>query len=204
MNTTPSLLRRSLPLLLAAVAAAPFARAQTKFIEPTKEELSMTSFPGYPGVAAVVLDKEEITKDDLHSQSHYARIKILTEEGKKYANVELGYFSASDTFTYGSQQMTQDDIQGRTIHPDGTVIPFTGKPYVKVIEKTKDVKVQSKVFTLPDVTVGSIIEYRFFTRIDDYHYRSPDWMIQGDLFVKSAHYMWLPTSHPMVDGRTGA
>ena len=26
-------------------------------------------------------------------------------------------------------------ITGRTIHPDGTIIPFTGKPYLKVLEK---------------------------------------------------------------------
>jgi len=185
-------------LALAAVALAPLnALAQTKFIDPTPDELSMTSLPGYPGVAAVVLNREEITKDDLHSSTHYGRIKILTEDGKKYANVELPFVNTTDEFKYGAEQMTQEDIQGRTIHPDGTIIPFTGKPYLKEIEKTKGIKVQAKVFTLPDVTVGSIIEYRYATRIDDYHYAPPDWIIQGDLYVKTAHYAWFPTSQDL-------
>ena len=40
--------------------------AQTSFAPPTPEELAMTSLPGYPGAAAVVLNREEITKDDMH------------------------------------------------------------------------------------------------------------------------------------------
>lgn len=198
--------RRTVPLVLAAVASAAVAAsalAQTKMIEPTKEELAMTSLPGYPGVSAVVLNEEELTKDDMHSDTHYRRVKILTEDGKKYANVELPYVDLTEDSEYGSMQSTQDDIHGRTIHPDGTVVPFTGKPYIKLIEKEKGVKVREKIFTLPDVTVGSIIEYSYATRIDDYHYGAPTWVIQGDLYVKSAHYMWYPTAHLMQD-ETGA
>ena len=41
-------------VLLTAAALAPLtALAQTKFMEPTHDELTMTSLPGYPGVAAV-------------------------------------------------------------------------------------------------------------------------------------------------------
>ncbi len=89
-------------------------------------------------------------------------------------------------------------ISGRTIHPDGTIIPFTGKPYLKVVAKTGGFKVQEKVFTLPDVTVGSIIEYRYDTRINDNVYESPTWLIQEELFVKSAHFAWWPTSKALV------
>lgn len=189
-------------MLLAAAVLAPSAvRAQTtNFIQPTQDELSMTSLPGYPGVAAVVLNREEITKDDLHSVLHYDRIKILTEDGKKYANVQLPYVTTSDIYDVGgANDKTLDTIQGRTIHPDGTIIPFTGKPYLKVIEKSQDVKIQEKVFTLPDVTVGSIIEYRYATRISDAQVEPPTWIIQGDLYVKSAHYMWYPTSHDLMN-----
>lgn len=192
-------------LALVSAMLGPIAsRAQEpSFIAPTKEELAMTSLPGYPGVAAVVLNREEITKDDLHSALHYDRIKILTEEGKKYANVELPFVTTTNDYQYGANDKSLDTIHGRTIHPDGTVIPFTGKPYLKVIEKTRGVKVQEMIFTLPDVTVGSIIEYRYATRINDDEYESPTWIIQGDLYVKSAHYVWYPTSHPMVNPRMG-
>ena len=159
----------------------------------------MTSLNGYPGAAAVVLYREQITRDDMHSVQHYERIKILTEEGKKYANVELGFWSTTATNSSAGDDKVLEDISGRTIHPDGTVIPFTGKPYLKVLEKANGFKRQMKVFTLPDVEVGSIIEYRYFTRFNDYFVESPIWMIQDDLYVKEAHFQWYPTSNNLID-----
>ncbi len=168
------------------------------FKQPTRDELSMTSLPGYPGAPAVVLFREDLTKDDLHSRVHYERVKILTEEGKKYANVELPYLSTGGGWLSGDSKNV-DDITGRTIHPDGTIIPFTGKPYLKVIEKGDGYKVQEKVFTLPDVEVGSIIEYRYAVRISDNYFESPTWRIQDDIFVKEAHFAWWPTTEQLLD-----
>ena len=189
-------------LALTAAALAPLtALAQTKFMDPTHDELAMTSLPGYPGVAAVVLNREQITYDDRHMSSTYERLKILTEDGKKYANVELPYVVTSgDVYaeTIGNEK-SLDNIQGRTIHPDGTIVPFTGKPYLKVMEKGKSFKYQAKVFTLPDVTVGSIIEYRYNTSINDHGYEPPTWIVQGDLYVKAAHYIWYPSGEDLAD-----
>lgn len=161
----------------------------------------MTSLPGYPGVAAVVLDREETTEDDLHVVHHYERIKVLTKEGEKYANVQLPFVTTTGDSDYDQNDKTLGEIQARTIHADGTIIPFTGKPYLKVLEKSKDVKVQERVFTLPDVEVGSILEYRYATRIADNMYEAPNWYIQGDLYVKSAHYKWYPTSQELTNSR---
>ena len=104
----------------------------------------MTSIPQVPGAAAAYLFKEEIADDALHMQSFYYRIKILTEGGKDYANVELPFYA-------GESGMTLDSISGRTIHPDGTIIPFTDKPYEKVVEKAQGYKIKVKVFSLPSV-----------------------------------------------------
>ena len=195
--------RTAVGLLTVLVATLPGAAAfgADQFQKPTQEELTMKALPGYPGAAAVVLYREEITKDDLHSVLHYERIKVLTEEGKKYANVELSYVSTSNTSEFSGDDKTVESIIGRTIHPDGTVIPFTGKPYLKTIEKTQGARYQAKVFTLPDVEVGSILEYRYATRYNDNVYEAPDWYIQGDLFVKSAHYTWSPTTRELADSR---
>jgi hypothetical protein len=175
--------------LLAVVS--PIARAQ--WTQPTPEELSMTAQREVPGASAVYLFREETTDDDLHMFSTYVRLKVLTEKGKEYSNVELNYASVTDG---GSSSIT--DIQGRTIHPDGTVIPFTGKPYEKLVEKTRGVKVMSKVFTLPDVEVGSILEYRYKFRLDDHYFSSPDWYIQSDLYTRKAHYEWKPTNKQLI------
>ena len=89
-------------------------------------------------------------------------------------------------------------IAGRTIHPDGTIIPFTGKPFDKLIEKTQGYKEMAKVFTLPDVEVGSIIEYRYELRYDDNYFFAPSWFVQSDLFTRKAHYLWRPTNQTLI------
>ncbi len=186
--------------LASTIVAGSASRASDTFQKPTPEELAMTSVPGFPGASAVVLFREETTNDDMHSIQRYERIKILTEEGKQYANVELRAFRTSGNDSdFGSNDEAVQDIQGRTIHPDGTIIPFTGKPYEKTLVKSKGGKVLAKVFTLPDVEVGSIIEYRYFKRFSDAWVEDPQWYIQGDLYVKAAHYVWHPTSHDLVD-----
>ncbi|WP_260739008.1 DUF3857 domain-containing protein [Tunturiibacter lichenicola] len=186
--------RRSLCLSLFStlfLAASPIARAQ--WTVPTPEELSMTSQPEVPGAAAVYLFREETTEDKLHMFSIYVRLKVLTERGKDYANVELNYEKNSE----GAATQI-DSIQGRTIHPDGTIIPFTGKPYDKLVEKTQGIKVMAKVFTLPDVEVGSIIEYRYKLRLNDYLFMAPTWFIQSELYTRRSHYLWKPTDEQLV------
>src|ERR1700761_1578717 len=82
---------------VAAVAflVAPTCWASTDpFTPPKPEELSMTSVPGYPSIPAVVLYEERIDSGPLKSTTIYERIKVLNEDGKKYANVELAYRAA--------------------------------------------------------------------------------------------------------------
>jgi hypothetical protein len=176
---------RCLPLvcMIASIAHA------EQWTAPTPEELKMTSQPEVPGAAAVYLYREETTDDDLHMWSVYVRVKVLNEKGKEYANVELAKYGAYEWKGY-----TVTEVAGRTIHSDGTVIPFTGAPYEKLIEKTNEHEVNAKVFTLPDVEVGSILEYRFKLRYDDHSYISPDWYVQTTLFTRKAKYTWRPTS----------
>ena len=174
----------SFSLLVLLFAAG---RAQGQWTPPTDEELKMTSQPEVPGASAVYLFREEITDDHLHVWSKYVRLKVLTERGKDLANVELRQYADSEGAGY-----TVSDIQGRTIHPDGTIIPFTGKPYQKVVEKSQGYKETAKVFTLPDVEVGSILEYRYTLRYDDNVLFPPQWYVQSDLFTRKGHYLWRP------------
>jgi hypothetical protein len=50
----------------------------------------------------------------------------------------------------------------------------------------------AKVFTLPNVEVGSIIEYRYTLRYSDSILYSPQWFIQSDLWTRKGHYFWKP------------
>ncbi|SFS15844.1 Transglutaminase-like superfamily protein [Granulicella pectinivorans] len=181
-------------LALTILVLLPLA-ARAQWTPPTPEELSMTAQPEVPGAAAVYLYKEETTDDDNHNFSIYVRLKVLNDHGKEYANVELPYQAG------GGADANITEIAGRTIHPDGTVIPFTGKPFEKLVEKNNDTKVMSKVFSLPDVQVGSIIEYRYKMRYEDNYYISPDWYIQSELFLRKGHYAWKTTTRELMGSK---
>jgi hypothetical protein len=173
-------------VLLIPIASPAFLRAQ--FQQPTPEELKMTADPKAPGAAAVYLDIEEIANDPLHYQSFYARIKVLTEKGKELATVEIPYLRSNYKIT---------NIKARTIHSDGTVVPLVGKPEDLMVLKTKDrsgdqVQVNRRVFNLPSVEVGSILEYRYDLGYDDNEYSSPTWEVQRPYFVHKAHYLFTP------------
>ena len=178
-----------------AVTAAALAvcgvNARGQWTQPTAEELALTSIPEVPGAAAVYLYKEETTDDGLHMISQYVRLKVLTDRGKEYANVEIPYVN-------GTRGITVDSIAGRTIHPDGSVVMLTEKPYDKLVEKTSGYKVKERVFTLPAVEVGSVLEYRYKLRYDDHVLFSPDWIVQSDVYTRKAHYMWRPSSGKVI------
>lgn len=187
MKLSASTLCKSISLGILLTLACTSRLSSQQWIPPTPEELSMTSIPEVPGAAAVYLNKDESTDDSLHMFSYYVRLKVLTERGLDYANVEL-------PFALGVSGTTIDSIAGRTIHPDGSIVPFTGKPYEKLVGKSGAYQVKAKVFTLPGADVGSILEYRYKIRRDDHYFASPDWIVQTDLYTRKAHYMWRPTS----------
>jgi uncharacterized protein DUF3857/transglutaminase superfamily protein len=178
---------RSAFLFLAAVSPAVVC---AQFQPPTDEELKMTSDPKAPGADAVYFDIEEIANDPMHYQSYYVRIKVLTEKGKELATVELPYLK-------GNKKVT--DIKGRTIHADGTIIPLTVKPEDLTVSKTGEMQIGKKVFTLPSVEVGSILEYSYDLRYDDNEFSSPYWEIQRTYFVHKAHYSFTPFKEFMPD-----
>lgn len=135
-----------------AALALPLAGVAQKFQEPTKEELQMTADPKAPGAAAVFLYREEAANNRSHYISSYARIKVLTEKGKEWATVEVPYIAG-----YSAPPI----IEGRTIHPDGTVIPLIGKAENLLVFKSYRNHVKAAVFNLPSVEVGSILEYKW-------------------------------------------
>ncbi len=152
--------------------------------QPTPDELKMTTDPAAPDAPAVYLFREETEDDNIHYHRVYARIKILNDKGREeFGDIELPYNSAMSNIKA---------IEGRTIHSDGTVIPFTGKPYDKMVAKAGDVKVMEKVFSMPDVQVGSIIEYAWELRYNDNYFIPPDYLIQQPVYVHKAHYHFVP------------
>ena len=145
----------------------------------TPEELKMTSEPAAPGAPAIYLYRQ-VDRDDQGSQEYnYKRIKILTEEGRKYADIELEYVKDRENIK---------GIQARTIRPDGSFVNFDAKIYDKTIIKGRGVKYLAKTFTLPDVNVGSIIEYRYTVDLNNNYIFDSHWILNQDLFTKQAKF----------------
>ena len=147
------------------------------------EDLSMVSIKEQPGTSAVILLREEVDDDMNSARLVYERIKILTDAGREYANVEIPY--SRRHFTVGA-------VSGRTIHSDGSIVPFEGKAFDKTVVKGKDIRINVKSFTLPDVQVGSIIEYRYRLGYDDRRVSAPEWRVQTDLFQRKAYFKFIP------------
>lgn len=180
----PTLLRR-LPLLCALFLTPTLLRAQ--FQPPNPDELKMTDDPKAPGVAAVYLDREETTDDATRFFTRYERIKVLTEKGKELATVRVAYDRAFQRVS---------EIDGRTIHPDGTIVPLTAKPADLMDFKGKDFQVDTVVFTLPGVEIGSILEYRIKLHSTDNKISRPVWEVQQPYFIHKAHFSF----HPLTEG----
>jgi transglutaminase-like putative cysteine protease len=164
-------------LLLCGILALyfPSARAADDWLPITPDDLKMTSEPKAPGAPAIYLYRQVDYDDQSYRQTIYERIKIFTDEGRKYADIEI-------PFEKGINEVK--NIQARTIHPDGTIINFDGQTYEKMILKAKGLKYMAKTFTMPAAQTGSIIEYRYvFTS----SWANP-WLLNAELFTKNAKF----------------
>ena len=83
-------------------------------------------------------------------------------------------------------------IPARTIHPDGSIVNFNGNIYDKTIIKAKGLNFLAKTFTMPDVQVGSIIEYRYTTFRPDGYISDSRWVLSEELFTKQAQVFFAP------------
>ncbi|MGZ7062689.1 MAG: DUF3857 domain-containing protein [Candidatus Angelobacter sp.] len=143
----------------------------------------MKQVPGSPGADAVQLYYADFINDQEQTEFFYHRIKILNEKGKNHADVEL----------IVPPDGSISSLKARTIQPDGKITDFTGKPFQKTVIKARGVKVLAKAFTMPEVTVGSIIEYKYKIDwpgiiTDNY------WTIQHELYTVKESFRMKPYS----------
>jgi uncharacterized protein DUF3857 len=180
-------------LILAAANFVPVpVFASAGFQPPNPDELKMTSEPLAPGAPAIILYRQ-VDRDDNGQTPHeddYIRIKILTEEGRKYGNVEIPFFKEREDI---------HAIHARTIKPDGSIAEFDGNVFEKSLAKERGSRFMAKSFTLSDVQVGSIIEYYFtYDFREDFVYQhsvmlyGSQWLLSSDLFTKSARFSLRP------------
>jgi len=139
-----------------------------------------------PGAPAIILFRQ-VDRDDTGLTAHednYVRIKILKEEGRKYADVEIPFLKG------GGNEVI--NVKARTIRPDGSIVNFEGKPFEKSIMKAQGVKYLAKTFTLPDVQVASIIEYSYTLDLAEHYIFDSRWILSDELFTRHAKFSLKP------------
>lgn len=134
----------------------------------TEKERALKEVAGEPNAPAVVLLRKAELQVDLAEEDVVSslvvtsRTKVLTEAGKELGEVAIGH----------SGQVRLAAFEGRTILPDGRIIPVP-----------KDAKFQRKLSTsrkrlvttiaFPNVEVGSILDYRYELRFDSIYWLEP-------------------------------
>ena len=149
------------------------------------EELKMTSDPKAPGAPAIILFRQ-VDRDDNRYTPHednYVRIKILTEEGRKYANVEL-------PFSKGYESIS--GLRARVIKADGSIVEFDGNTFDKTVAKSRSASYLVKTFTFPGVEVGGIIEYYYTVDFKEYYVFESHWILSEKLFTRAAKFTLKP------------
>jgi transglutaminase-like putative cysteine protease len=190
---------------VAIFSGTPRVAAQTAvpWLPVSKEDLDLKDNALAPGEPAIILYREVQTDSAKSYETHYTRIKILKDSGKEYANVEIPYVE---------KEIEVGQIQARTIAPDGKPSEFSGTIFDRAAVKSKRFNVTVKSFTLPDVQVGSIIEYSYSLH---WHRSIPDefknpgkyrfdgafawpasqWTVPQDLFARRMHFVLHPFSN---------
>src|SRR5215472_3900660 len=180
------LLLPAVVLLCASIPAMRRVGAADEWLPVSPEELKMTSEPKAPGAPAITLYRQVDRDDSDPMRPHeynYVRTKILTEEGRKYADVEIPVIKG---------RWDVHNIKARTLRPDGSSFNFDGKVYEKEIVKARGIKFLAKTFTLPDVQPGTIIEYHYMIDFAEGYVFNSHWVLNEDLFTKRAKFTLKP------------
>ncbi len=156
------------------------------------QDLQVKQVPGDAGASAIQLYYADYIDDTDQSEFFYHRIKILNDKGNKNADIEIEVPFLSSV---GS-------LKARTIHPDGQIIEFSGKPFQKTLIKGRGIKIIAKTFTMPDVVPGSIIEYKYRI-IWPFVFTENSWTIQHDLYTLKEDFRMKPYQGMLEDFGNG-
>jgi hypothetical protein len=176
------------PLLLFAQPKAPL-----KWKNISMDEMNMKEYEYEPDAPAVILYDFGQQYFDINSGGKYlffmrqghVRIKILTEEGLKYAKVSIPFHDLHCEKFYQENNIT---ISARTYNLDKSGKIISTKLKLKNItfrDSTNCFRIAE--FTLPDVKPGSVIEYKYKIPTLDMIYPE-SWFFQNSIPTKYSEF----------------
>jgi uncharacterized protein DUF3857/transglutaminase superfamily protein len=163
--------------------AVPDQKQAQGWLPVTQQDWAIKEVPYNPGAPAIQLYLRYYKDDNDNFISVYKRIKVLRDAGKKYADIAIEIEPG--------QSLKQ--LMARTLHPDGSIVDFQGKPFEKTIIKGRGIKYLARTFTMPDVTVGSIVEYMYTVELPR-RLVDPisEWPVQSELFTVKENLRFRP------------
>ena len=172
-------------LCLATVAWAQTLEPNLKWGKPTDAELNMTTYAPDPEAEAVVLCSQTVLRYDLSSGSFKLntntkkRIKILKEEGKDHANGGISYMfnghrSGQCEILSKLKATAFNMVDGKLVKTKMEGDMVNHEDVSKTMRLTK--------YTVPQVTVGTVIEVEYEIESDFYSHID-DWWAQCEIPV---------------------
>lgn len=156
-----------------------------EFGEITAEERSLTECPFDKEADAVVIFDEASADHNEQYNLIFTRrikIKILKPKGIRYGDIALHYRHKDDVqYITNIEAYTCNYTHNGTI-PDIKKVPTSAIYRQKINEQWSVVKIP-----MPDVQVGSIIEYKYITNSKSYSYLD-DWYFQQEQPVMQSHF----------------
>ncbi|WP_353165100.1 DUF3857 domain-containing protein [Empedobacter brevis] len=126
------------------------------FDKITQEQINLTSVSFEKDADAVILS--EIGQISISGRDYYIdvkkRVKILTEQGKKNANIEIEYYSNQNLESIS-------DLKGQTINQENNQFVNYPLDYKEIFDVKVNDYYSVKRITFPNIKVGSIIEYQY-------------------------------------------
>lgn len=172
----------ALSTTLAQAQSLSASEVSKKWGKVTKEELAMTVYPKDTSAKAVVLYQQRYGTYTYNSRTGFRvtnfianKIKILKEEGKSEGNIVIPYYYRTNgdrESVSGIEAWSYNLVDGKTVKTK------LDKDYIfdeEINDKYHRIK-----FSMPEVKVGTVIEYKYNTGVDRVS-TLPDWDLQSDI-----------------------
>ena len=173
-------------------------------------ELKMTSEPLAPGAPAIILYRE-VDRDDNGRAGHGGSYNLYFGSGMQVNadRFEDNYYRIKDIDGRGAQVCERRDSPSgfhrhrhqcpRSHHSARRLdCQFRWEDSRQTILKRRGFKFQAKTFTLPDVQVGSIIEYSYTISFNGPYFFSSHWILSNELFTRRARFSLRPYQNDYV------
>ncbi len=181
-------MRKLFVSLFIGLATLSFAQdSPIKFGEIPMEDMKMAVYDKDSSAAAVVLTDfgkayiQVVNKDAVLTFERHVRIKILKKEGLDWANASV------QTYHSGSSEERILSLNAATYNLEEGKIQVTKMDKQGVFKEKVNRNFNRQKFTLPNVKVGSVIEYSY-KKSSEFYTNFPNWQFQRTIPTRWSEY----------------